>query len=268
MSKNRPAISEEIKRLVRQKCFFGCIICGKPIFEYDHLVEYSIVEEHTVENIILLCPEHHSGKTTGKISFDRVNEAAKMPFNSLKTHSSPLYLENDVKLDVQLGSIFIYGGDFSRAATETFILINGIPYLQVHKESKWFSLSFIITDNVGKPLVKVDKGELVISTEIFDYTYIGNRLTIRQKMGKIIFDLNLSSNLFKLNKGMFYYRWESGFSIENDRMFVSKNGKISMTLKEISILIGGGSVGFMFTDKNYFEKMFMTAFGVVVEKGE
>jgi predicted restriction endonuclease len=71
-SQERPAIPEHISRTVRQQCGFGCAICGMPFFEYEHIEEWADVKEHTVENILLLCPNHHSSKTTKKLSADRL----------------------------------------------------------------------------------------------------------------------------------------------------------------------------------------------------
>jgi 5-methylcytosine-specific restriction endonuclease McrA len=42
----RPKIPEGVKREVRQRCGFGCVICGLPIYEYDHLVPYAQVLSH------------------------------------------------------------------------------------------------------------------------------------------------------------------------------------------------------------------------------
>ena len=49
-------IPAEIKRQVRQRCGFGCIICGLPIYEYEHMEEWAKVKRHRTEEITLLCP--------------------------------------------------------------------------------------------------------------------------------------------------------------------------------------------------------------------
>jgi 5-methylcytosine-specific restriction endonuclease McrA len=59
---DRPAIPQPIQRQVRQECRFGCALCGKPVFHYDHIIEYNIVKEHKAENLVLLCEEHHGAK--------------------------------------------------------------------------------------------------------------------------------------------------------------------------------------------------------------
>jgi hypothetical protein len=46
-------VPAEIKRAVRQRCGFGCVLCGVPIFQYDHMIPFAEVQEHTEENITL-----------------------------------------------------------------------------------------------------------------------------------------------------------------------------------------------------------------------
>jgi hypothetical protein len=40
MAEDRPPIPLPVKRLVRQQCAFGCVLCGLPLYEYDHIVPY------------------------------------------------------------------------------------------------------------------------------------------------------------------------------------------------------------------------------------
>jgi hypothetical protein len=54
------AIPEPVKREVRQRCGFGCVICGKPLYDYDHKLGFSKVRRHVAEQITLLCPTHHA----------------------------------------------------------------------------------------------------------------------------------------------------------------------------------------------------------------
>jgi hypothetical protein len=44
-----------MKREIRQRCGFGCVLCGIRIYQYDHIIDYAQVQEHTADNITLLC---------------------------------------------------------------------------------------------------------------------------------------------------------------------------------------------------------------------
>jgi hypothetical protein len=65
---NRPKIPEAVRRRVRQRCLFGCRVCGVALFHYDHIEEYAEVLAHTADDITLLCANHHQMKTSGRLS--------------------------------------------------------------------------------------------------------------------------------------------------------------------------------------------------------
>ena len=66
-------IPESIKRKVRQRCGFGCVICGIGLYEYEHFApEYKDAKSHAPEGITLLCPNHHARKTIGRLSLETI----------------------------------------------------------------------------------------------------------------------------------------------------------------------------------------------------
>jgi hypothetical protein len=89
---DRPRIPSDIKRKVRQRCGFGCVICGLPLYEYDHLVPWSEVETHEADNLVLLCDRHHREKTSGLLHLAKVVEANEVPANLATGLSSPFDL--------------------------------------------------------------------------------------------------------------------------------------------------------------------------------
>lgn len=81
MAEDRPDIPEPLKRQVRQRCGFGCVICGVPVYHYDHLEEYSRVRVHEPDNLVLLCPNHHQDKTSHRLPKALLTKAAANPRN-------------------------------------------------------------------------------------------------------------------------------------------------------------------------------------------
>jgi hypothetical protein len=78
---DRPPLPQPFMREVRQRCGFGCVICGFPIFEYDHLLGWANVKRHVASEITLLCDNHHRAKTAGFLPNERVIEANRNPRN-------------------------------------------------------------------------------------------------------------------------------------------------------------------------------------------
>ena len=64
-----------VQREVRRRCGFGCVICGLPLYEYDHLLCWAVVQRHVAEEITLLCDQHHREKTSGLLPNDAVHSA-------------------------------------------------------------------------------------------------------------------------------------------------------------------------------------------------
>lgn len=54
------AIPESVKKQVREKYNDQCAICTEKNFlQYHHRKQFSEGGEHSVDNIVLLCPKHH-----------------------------------------------------------------------------------------------------------------------------------------------------------------------------------------------------------------
>lgn len=73
-------VPAEVKRTVRQRCGFGCVICGDAIFQYDHMVTgFAEARVHAAEDITLLCGTHHQMKSAGSLSVETVQRANADP---------------------------------------------------------------------------------------------------------------------------------------------------------------------------------------------
>ncbi|WP_332799764.1 HNH endonuclease [Sphingomonas sp. PB2P12] len=204
-------IPEPIKRVVRQECAFGCVLCGTPVFDYDHVIDFSLVNEHSADNIALLCKPHHADKTAGRISRDEVARGRKYPFNlnSDKTGSYQIYTGNEI--DVWLGSNRFYGANqnFDMQA----IWINGTSYLTVHREGARFTFSTTICDASGNTILAVNRGELTIATGVWDYRFEGTLLSIRSGSGNIELELDITSQSIKVLRGHFHGNYETSIVI-------------------------------------------------------
>lgn len=219
MKESRPDIPAHIKREVRRQCGFGCAICGMPFFEYDHIEEYAGIKEHTADNLILLCPNHHSSKTTKKLSKERIREAKSHPFNKGKARTTVYKIEPAKQLTILLGSNLLSGWSPDINDDYDLIWINGKSFFTIHSENGWLSVSLEITDDEGNTLLYVERGELIVYTAAWDYVYEGNNIKIRTSLRKIILDFNLSDRKVEVLKGMFLDKNLDGLVVESERMF-------------------------------------------------
>ncbi len=194
------SIPSEIKRKVRQECGFGCAICGSPVFHYDHIEEFSVVRAHDAKNIVLLCEQHHAAKTTGKLSKNRVKEAKVNPFNSNRNNTGSYKIESAREIAISIGG--------NRASTRfdgdghyVILSISRRFAFVLRCIDSWMTISFVITDAMGQPMLIVKEGELSVSTMVWDYEYVGNRLKIRTELGQVYADIVLSDTEVAINRG-------------------------------------------------------------------
>jgi len=85
-------IPDPVARAVRQRCGFGCVICGKPIYQYEHKLGFAKVQRHVAEEITLLCGTHHDERTRGLRTAEQVEEADRNPYNRGRGATEPYAL--------------------------------------------------------------------------------------------------------------------------------------------------------------------------------
>lgn len=206
MNEERPEIPLPIRREVRQRCGFGCVICGLPLYEYDHMIEYSVVKEHKADNLTLLCDRHHREKTNKLLSLEQVQKANRNPYNILNKDSSP-YLLNFAGTDfsIILGEVrqTIPNVNQERDFLIPFLVNNKrLISLDIIEGKIFFNL--VLLDENGNLLLKIFENELIYNTEQWDIEFVGRRLKIRKGLGEIIFDIEfLIPNSVQIHKAEF-----------------------------------------------------------------
>ena len=203
-ARNMPGrhIPEAIKREVRRQCCFGCVLCGSPFFEYDHIEEFAEVREHAVENLALLCPTHHSSKTTSKLPVDRLRHARDNPFNAGKPATSTFRLYGGHEFELTLGTNKVLSNLRGDQPELICIWINGFCFLALDLIDDWVVPSMTVTDLTGQTVMDVQEGEVRFSTALSDYRYEGDRLRAWRE-GEQILDMRLSGAGMHLTRGAF-----------------------------------------------------------------
>ena len=204
MTTTRPAIPEAVKAEVRQRCGFGCIFCGLPIFEYDHLVPYAQDRRHLSANINLLCPLHHSLKSKGQLSEQAVARQALVPVNTSRDRTTgfPLQLTSS-KIVFELGDSFYrhdfdVGSDLFRAIQIREKLVMG-----ARRESGWLLLDLALSDLQDNDLIRVDRGEVTFTTSLTDLQIVGRRVSVRHKSQDVIDIEIVGDGHIRIRRGIF-----------------------------------------------------------------
>ncbi|WP_152627488.1 hypothetical protein [Streptacidiphilus melanogenes] len=183
---DREAIKAEMQRQVRQWCGFGCVICGCPLYIYEHMVEYAENPVHERENLTLLCPLHELEKTKGLLSRTDVQAANREPFNRSRGVTDPYGLHfSGGRCEMLLG-----GNRFlSEGRRLVPMLVNNQePIAFDFNNDGHLELNASIPDRSGEVALLIVANEIVLATTAWDITFIGTRLTLRHGPGDFQFE--------------------------------------------------------------------------------
>lgn len=196
-----------IQREVRQRCGFGCVICGLPLYEYEHMEEWAIVKRHKAEEITLLCDQHHREKTAGLLPKEEVLKANSDPYNLKENVSKPYNLHFSGKTaEVEIGKNFFTCKDSGYGTQMIPLLIDNTPLIGIVLADGHFLLNIIIFDEFNNPILRIRNNQLYYSVNPWDIQLIGTKLTIREAQRKILIEINFEPpNKIKINKGRFLY---------------------------------------------------------------
>jgi hypothetical protein len=177
---NRHKLSREIpasvKRQVRQRCGFGCVVCASAIIDYEHFdPEFVDAHEHNPAGITLLCPSCHAKKTRGFMSAGRVKEANLNPA-ALQIRYAYSETEGTTRRP------FIKFAGLTLRNCEIPILLSGYPVFQIEdaeEEGGPYLLSGSFFDKAGRPSLMIVRNEWKVLTESWDVEASGGTVTDR-----------------------------------------------------------------------------------------
>jgi hypothetical protein len=112
---------------VRQEARFGCCICGLPIYEYHHIVPHAAGGPDSTENLMLLCPNHHTLATQGGLPEEDQRRHKRSPYNVEHGYTLGLLAVTQSTCVVDVGGGVLLAGEIA------MIVIDGDPLLSVKR---------------------------------------------------------------------------------------------------------------------------------------
>ena len=179
-----------IAREIRRQCGFGCIVCGNALYDYEHLdPEFKNAKEHDPTKIFLVCPNHHREKGSF-ISVETLKKAAASPFCKKAGFSH---------LDLDIGHLTIEVGPFTSKDCPVVLDVKGekVIWFEPPEEQGGpprFNATFY--DEKGHKIFWIENNRWHGSVSNFDIvmeTGQSGAITIRRKLGEIIFDAEMHS---------------------------------------------------------------------------
>jgi hypothetical protein len=165
--------------------FFECAWCGEKLTERHHIVEFSKGGEHTVDNLILLCPNCHTQVHKDEINLDEL-------IKRKSTHVKDDRLSGGVQFSLAEPNLKLGNAQFRRVPI--LLKYKEEPIIELIKKNGEFFLTTRFYNNVGELIfwmssnrywtnsnftVMSKKEELVITSDEIE----NNKLRIWQDAG-------------------------------------------------------------------------------------
>jgi hypothetical protein len=215
---------EHIRRQVRQRCRFGCVMCGKPLIHYDHIVEYNVVKCHEVQNIALLCGGHHDEKTRGHLAAEFVQEALDEVVRTGKRAGGGVHdLRYRPNFFVHMGTNVVEGRLSEQRPELPVITIDDTVILGFRFEDGQPLINMRMFDENNKLILRVRKNQLVTTTDIWDQTLVGTKLTMHQARRSILLVIDFQApDKIVIERGQFY-AFGIGLRVDAEALTVMNN---------------------------------------------
>lgn len=241
-----------VKRAVRRRCGYGCILCGALFCQYHHFnPTFNEAREHNPNGITLLCQKHHDEVTRGRISSLKIKTANSKPYSVKNKQTKYMFEDLAFPLEVGLGGLVFISADgiLFKADGQNLMSVQ-------YDEDGIATFSGIFCSPTGEKLI-IENNELVAGTDHWDIESKGRDIVVKDSSNDIIFHLTFTpSHRLQVVKIKNFYNGnilESEFSkklflqsangatINFASGFIAIGGSVELN-KEKGIIISGGSL--------------------------
>ncbi|MGH7825367.1 MAG: HNH endonuclease signature motif containing protein [Candidatus Binatia bacterium] len=218
-------IPPPMQREIRQRCGFGCVVCGMPLYEYDHLLGWANVHRHVADEITLLCDHHHREKGTGLLPSDAVEAANRDPHNLRAGVSKPY----DLHYSGDECEVIIGGNRFSTkfAGYGTMLVpvsVDGTALLAFVLGDGHLMLNLNVFDEYNQLVLQIENNQLVQFVSPWDIQFVGHNLVIREAKRKILVDISFEPpGRIVVQRGRFL-RNGVEILVRSDRVVIANSG--------------------------------------------
>jgi hypothetical protein len=175
-------IEADIRRQIRQRDGFGCVVCGVGLYTYEHVdPTYAEADKHDPNAMTLLCYGCQGKVTSRMLSKETVKEAMKNPFCKRKGFSNALF-------DFGMKTPTLKFAGVTTHDCQIPLIVAGQTLFKVEapeEKGTPFRLSGVFYDSTGERSLEIDQNNWAASSDNWDVEVIGPAITIREKAGKI-----------------------------------------------------------------------------------
>jgi hypothetical protein len=193
------------KRRLRQEAGYGCCLCGNPLFEYQHIIEYSEEAHNRFEDMMLLCRDHHFEATKHVLSEAEQRAAKAAPCNIAAGFAKGRLRADPTNRFIAFGGmVYLIGGT-------DLITIDGERCLRIDWDDDGRLLvSLTVRGAVGSVIAEIVDNEWRTGADLpWDLEFGLNTLTIRSAAGRVDLSIDASKRPVRLTGHL----WLSGHEL-------------------------------------------------------
>jgi trigger factor len=166
------------------------VICGLPLYEYDHLLERAEVQRHVADEITLLCNTHHREETSGLLPREQIVAANASPFNLREGVSKPydLHFSGD-RAEVVVGGNAFRTHDRGYGTVLLPLGVDGVPLIGFVLGDGHLLLNLNLFDESNRPILRIRNNQLYYVPDSWDVELRGQTLIVWEAARKILIDI-------------------------------------------------------------------------------
>jgi hypothetical protein len=174
--------SAPVRREIRQRCGFGCVICGLAFYDYEHFdPDFADAKEHNPAGMTLLCPNHNQRRGRHRLSAATVAAANANPKCLQQGFSSESFDFGSDPIEVKFAGLTFYDCRY-------LIVVNDQPLLAVSpskEPGEPVLLSGLFADRLGRVTLTIEENVWSVRSDNWDVECVGPHITIRSAQGDI-----------------------------------------------------------------------------------
>jgi hypothetical protein len=191
-----------VKRALRREAFFGCCVCGDPIVDYHNIVEYGYEKHFRIQDMMVLCPNHHRKATKGSLKEVEQRRWKASPFNKRRGNVNGKLSTDSSQCKVQIGSTTFIGRGRS-----PLLMIDDVSLLELSvNPDGYVQLTVSLFDQDGALLARIFENDWESgNAELFDINADDQVLSIRANKSDIRLVVDMRTNPITLRAELWFH---------------------------------------------------------------
>lgn len=222
----RPPTPQPIARQLRQEAGFGCCVCGLPILQYHHIVEWTDEHHFRAADMMALCPNHHDQATKRAMPEREQREFKSNPYNIVHGRANGVMEVRQEYCAADFGSVTVVGDG-------TFLRIGGEEIIGFRLENGKLEFSLRLYGESDDLLLHINRNEWVSGDSLpWDIEADWQMLTLRERARQIAISINAKSVPLQVT-GEFY---RLGKRVVINRNGIQVGGRSGCGISEVALV--------------------------------